>query len=631
MINVVNVYCFIDDTVELCSSYHFNFILFHLDILVNCEALFELLHSDNRHNLMHYSIFMEERQSLLSPTSLLTSGVTEEQVGCSKKWGSCKLSKAAIALIIFHAVVGASYASFVNVAMWLGYSNGNVSMTVIIGYSLVAIIALLSPLSGFLADVYCGRYRVVHAGLCLICGSLLLLSFNAILTMTLGVTIWNSHHGVIHGCVLFTCGCSYLFFVTGHSNYRTNIIQFGLDQLLDAPSSSLALFIHWLVWAENLGTFIIQICFAMFICNQNSRYTPKAGCSLPLVLMICFFLIIVCLRKRWFYSEQQHNNPYKMVFKVLNFAKRHHSPLQRSAFTYCDDEQPSRLDFGKERYGGPFTTEQVEDVKTLLKILGVLLALGLLFILEIPSSIFLSILFGLHVGGHTSVTKQACSGRFIFLGKGSMMNLVTVSILPLYLKFVHHRIPRILSRLILAGSLYLIGVASMLCIDLAGHIITNKNAIDNTGTMCMFTVPHHNIALPSLNLSSGYLLIPDILIGIGSPLVMATAFEFISAQSPSAMKGLLVGVFFSIRAFFELISGVALMPFSYRPIWDSRHMREHPPATNCCFGYLCFTCVVALVGLLLLGVVVRRYKNRERDDRPYDQRFAVDVYSRYLA
>ena len=317
-----------------------------------------------------------------------------------------------------------------------------------------------------------------------------------------------------------------------------------------------------------------------------------------------------------------------MVVKVLNFAKRHRYPLQRSAFTYCDDEEPCRIDFGKERYGGPFTTEQVEDVKTFLKILGVLLTLGLLFVLEIPSSFFLSILFGLHIGDQSSVTKQACSGKFILLGKGSLINLVPVLLFPVYLKLVHQRVPRILSRLIIAGSLYLIGVASMLCIDLAGHITTIRNTFNNTD-MCMFTISR-DIALPSLNLSSGYLLIPDIFLGIGSPLVMATAFEFISAQSPSSMKGLLVGVFFSIRAFFQLLSGVALIPFSYRPLWGSQHMREHPPVTSCGFGYLSFTCIVALIGLILFSVVARRYKNRERDDRPYDQRFAVDVYSRYL-
>ena len=65
-----------------------------------------------------------------------------------------------------------------------------------------------------------------------------------------------------------------------------------------------------------------------------------------------------------------------MVASVLHYARKHKYPLQRSAFTYCDDERPSRIDFAKERYGGPFTTEQVEDVKTLLRIFLVLIALG---------------------------------------------------------------------------------------------------------------------------------------------------------------------------------------------------------------------------------------------------------------
>ena len=94
------------------------------------------------------------------------------------------------------------------------------------------------------------------------------------------------------------------------------------------------------------------------------------------------------------------------------------------------------------------------------------------------------------------------------------------------------------------------------------------------------------------------------------------------------MKGLLIGVFFSIRALSQLVSGIALIPFSSSNLWDSEYMREHPPVTNCGFGYLLFTCVVALVGLVLLAVIVRRYKYRERDDRPYDHRFAIEVIGR---
>ena len=55
---------------------------------------------------------------------------------------------------------------------------------------------------------------------------------------------------------------------------------------------------------------------------------------------------------------------------LVKFAKDHSNPIRRSAFTYCENELPSRLDLGKEKYGGPFTTEQVENVKAFLGIVA---------------------------------------------------------------------------------------------------------------------------------------------------------------------------------------------------------------------------------------------------------------------
>ena len=163
---------------------------------------------------------------------------------------------------------------------------------------------------------------------------------------------------------------------------------------------------------------------------------------------------------------------------MLLYTRKHRYPIQRSAFTYCDDEVPSRLDYAKERYGRPFTTEQVEDVKTFFKIL-------------------------------------------------------------------------------------------MLCIDLAGHVISNNNST----SVCMFIVSRHRFEHAVLKIHWAVMLVPCLLLGLGPPLAMATTFEFISAQSPSSMKGLLVGVFIGVKAFFQLISGVALILFAYRLLWDSEHMR----------------------------------------------------------
>ena len=59
------------------------------------------------------------------------------------------------------------------------------------------------------------------------------------------------------------------------------------------------------------------------------------------------------------------------------------------AFIYCKDELPSRIDFGKSKYGGPFTTEQVEDVKTFLRFIPLIIVGGALASSVVTSDIIL--------------------------------------------------------------------------------------------------------------------------------------------------------------------------------------------------------------------------------------------------
>ena len=498
---------------------------------------------------------------------------------------------------------------------------------------------IFSPLFGFLADVHFGRCRVLSASICLILVACMIVCLIAILRLLVTAGVWNINlYTRDVQPVTFGLGAvAVLLLLPGITSYQANFIPFGLDQLCDAPSVSLALFIHWIVYADRLGTFVIQIIDIVYECISmvewfDGFYILLFAMCLSLTVMLA--LIIVCLKKCQFNVESWQSNPYRMIYKVLVFTRKHRYPLRRSAFTYCDNEVPSRLDFAKERFGGPFTTEQVEDVKTFFKIILVLLAIGPMFVLEISASFLVTTVFTIHVEAASSgYFNQSCSARFILLEKGLVTTLITLVFLPLLIWIVFSLLQRhllsIFSRLWFAALVYLLGVASMFCIDLAGHIISNSKSPKVT-TMCMFFHHHHGLEHAGLKLHWSVMLIPYLFLGLGQPLTMATAFEFISAQSPSSMKGLLVGVFISVKAFFQLISGVALIPFTLRRLWDSEHMREHPPVTNCGFGYLLFTCVVALIGLILLLVVARRYKYRERDDRPYDQRFAVDVYSRYL-
>ena len=89
----------------------------------------------------------------------------------------------------------------------------------------------------------------------------------------------------------------------------------------------------------------------------------------PLFLAVFFIVVLIftCLMHRWFTSDNvRHQNPCKLITEVLSFTRKHKFPHSCSAFTFSDDERPSRLDFAKERFGGPFTTEQAEDTKSLI-------------------------------------------------------------------------------------------------------------------------------------------------------------------------------------------------------------------------------------------------------------------------
>ena len=75
--------------------------------------------------------------------------------------------------------------------------------------------------------------------------------------------------------------------------------------------------------------------------------------------------------------------------QVLDYARKNKFPQLRSALTYIDEEHPSRLDFGKRKFGGPFTEEEVEDVRTIFRLTPlIVLAYGAFLSCELGISKF---------------------------------------------------------------------------------------------------------------------------------------------------------------------------------------------------------------------------------------------------
>ena len=111
----------------------------------------------------------------------------------------------------------------------------------------------------------------------------------------------------------------------------------------------------------------------------NSTLTELTGLGAFIVITI-----IVCMTiffdKNFERIVVLKRNPYKMVYLVLKYAWKNKHLGKRSAFTHWENKIPSRIDLGKQKYGGPFTEEEVEDTKTFWRIVAVLLSTFGIFI-----------------------------------------------------------------------------------------------------------------------------------------------------------------------------------------------------------------------------------------------------------
>ena len=231
----------------------------------------------------------------------------------------------------------------------------------------------------------------------------------------------------------------------------------------------------------------------MVLCVGN-QVRVALGVMQVLILLVLIMLSISYWKRRWFLSEPGYKNPYRTVYEVFIFSKSHKDPLRHSAFTHCDNYIPSRLDFAKERFGGPFTTQQVENVKTFFRILLVLFAIGPVFALEVPASYFIAPLFGLHFHHYPVHRQEHCSSSRAIVPY--LVEIACLYVVPSMLLFpvclvaifslLKKYTLKLFSRLGIGILLCLLGVVYLLVTNITGYIINVSNS--NNHTQCVFQV-----------------------------------------------------------------------------------------------------------------------------------------------
>ena len=524
--------------------------------------------------------------------------------------------------------------SSVSTPLTLFSSGDNYYSITVIGsvYVYFAILQVFYPLAGYLADVRYGRQKCVIGSLCSFFPGTLLIGISVpLLVCSLAFLPYDIHKWsyalmsviILFLGPLFVIGMLLLF--SSIVAFNANVIQFGLDQLHNSPTEYLILFIHWYVLVSYFGTELIKIptntltslCGVLDSPTDDNIVLSMSFVgivSVFLIAMYLFLLVSLCIafqkRHTWFLSDSGSRNPYRLVYKVISFAREHRNPVRRSAFTYCEDELPSRLDLGKEKYGGPFTTEQVEDVKAFIGIFKVLLALGPLFAVE-RSINFLLPLFSKHLFG----IFYSCS----FSNEG-LPSLIIILLLVLYIvllrPLVQDYIPSMLKRIGLGMILMLTPILCFFIIDIIGHATT-----DDIQT-CFLTSAYYTFGKSqSLRINSALLLIPIFANISGSMIFYVAIYEFLYSQSPHSMKGLMIGTFFAIRGSFQLLGAlVFIFPFL---AWKSTS--SFP---SCGFVYYLINMIVAFLGMIAFIWIAKRYQNRQRDEPDNIYRYAEEYYEK---
>ena len=487
-------------------------------------------------------------------------------------------SKGAVLVLVWQFLVFCSVCTAYNPPHLKQSNNSS-----LLGVGLVLLV-LVAIISGWLADTKVGRSKVVQTGLFITWLGVVLMTISTILTMTLSVQTTSSAVNGILAAVQYMALCTVY---GGAALFFTNIVQFGLEQLPDASSDAMTAFITWLALVTVLreGSQKLTGTLLEHYAKDNiSALRSIIACVLLSVAMCSKFLF-----SHWLIDHRQNHHPLKTVYRVLKFAKQHKYPVNRSAFTYCEDEIPSRIDLGKSKYGGPFTTEEVEDVKTFFRIIAVLSVIFIFIILVLPLLVAVPVFSG----------KQNFLTRLVYSMNGFFTAIVFLAYE--YLVYPCIKICYRLSMLKRIGLCMFYGVFLAMVLFVYS-LLTEVVSVDLN---IIIIKAHHSIEILSYWFANNVLFV-----------FFSSVMQFIYSQAPEHMKGI-----FLFWTTFTVVLIAALLDATVYNCYQYRY----------CGVYL--TSVAVAFSLLVFAVyccVARWYKRRERDEPCNERAIIEEIYGRHV-
>ena len=428
------------------------------------------------------------------------------------------------------------------------------------------------PVAGLYADIKFGRFKTAMFNLVLVSSVTCLIA-----VMSVVVNKFQEANIIIDIALPISILSQKAFFIVN--------LLLGSDQLITATSNQLSMYVWYFIWSRDLGFLLTTLTSCLM--QSDTRYDIYIICC----HLLCLQIIIISglISKRYFIEYIPSRNPLKLLYNVLIFAKNNKYPVQRSALTYWEETHPSRIDLGKEKYGGPFLEEEVEDVKTLLRMFPLVAVITMISFPAIPI-------------GRLATTKQTFR-QCLFDSSYFLQYSTNVLVIPLYQfikKYFQYRIT-ILKTIGLGIFMSTISNVGFVTLDLYFSLQT-ENSNQTCSLEGTLNVTNQNEYL----LHSTYIMLaPNFIGAFGAILILAGGIEFVFAQAPHSMKGLLIGVYFGISGLYLSTGWMLVNVFKY-------HNKGVIP--YCEFYIFSVNASVMMTSLLLFFILSKKYKLRSRGD-----------------
>ncbi|RNA38812.1 Solute carrier family 15 member 4 [Brachionus plicatilis] len=440
---------------------------------------------------------------------------------------------------------------------------------------------------------------------------------------------------------------------------RANLGPFGADQVTSRGQTMVFKYFNWLYWSINLGSLLAYSVLAYI--QQNKSFF--LGFTIPFFSLVLSFVLFLIGSFSYIKNDAEKSvitkviriiqEAFRSVKRQKNFIKQ--KERERKMLSESEDEQErfdtysteneeddsgtsyktiSFLDNAKIRFGGRFADSDVDDVKSLKRIL-------LLFALLIPYWILYFqietsyIIQGLHMKLFSRSETIGIPAFMIPAAWLSIADNVTVLFMiplmdSLVYPFMRRRFKNLSiesTRLVFGMSLSALSVISAGILESVRHNLITEDPQANTVVQII-----DNTSYVAANLNILWQIPQYTLTGLGEVFCSVTCLYYAYSEAPKSMQSMIMGLFYFFSGAGSL-AGSAILVLFKKIIYTNSKNIDDINCSSCRFNYYFYS--LALVQMAGIGIFIlvdckfvlvrckydgNRRERRESSGADFDQR-----------